>query len=318
MAGRYLKVLIVPVAALVLVASASAASPDVAAMNLQLADVPGAKVAKQQLLTEKGYVAAHYRVFTFAVPSGSARLYQVESETKLASSAATPTAEIARTEKYFRSTARPQGLHCRRRQGPQGEAQGRDGGARCAACRATTRASRCRSASASRACASTRTSSTCVSTASSCSWSRADCARSERAVTAKFASAIAGHIGTELTPITVTPPTITGTAQQGQTLTATPGTWTAPDATFGYQWQRCDAAGANCVAVPGATTSTYAVTAADVGNDAERGRDRDEPLRLGACDLGPDGGRHLADVTATIRATKHTGAPWLRRGRFSG
>ena len=84
-------------------------------------------------------------------------------------------------------------------------------------------------------------------------------------VTAKFASAIAGHIGTELAPITVTPPTITGTAQQGQTLTATPGTWTAPDAIFGYQWQRCDAAGANCVAVPGATTSTYAVTAADAG-----------------------------------------------------
>ncbi|MDX6452889.1 MAG: hypothetical protein QOH16_2938, partial [Gaiellaceae bacterium] len=60
-------------------------------------------------------------------------------------------------------------------------------------------------------------------------------------------------------------PTIAGTPQQGQTLTSTPGKWTAADATLGYQWQRCDAAGANCAAVPGATTSTYAVTTADVG-----------------------------------------------------
>jgi hypothetical protein len=84
-------------------------------------------------------------------------------------------------------------------------------------------------------------------------------------VTAKYAAALAAHIGTELAPIAVSPPTVTGTAQQGQTLTATPGTWTAPDATFGYQWQRCDSAGANCVDVPGATTQTYAVTATDVG-----------------------------------------------------
>lgn len=82
-------------------------------------------------------------------------------------------------------------------------------------------------------------------------------------VTATYASAIAGDIGTELAPIMVTPPTAAGTAQQGQTLTA--GTWTAPDATFGYQWQRCDAAGANCLDIPGATTQTYAVTAADAG-----------------------------------------------------
>jgi hypothetical protein len=77
--------------------------------------------------------------------------------------------------------------------------------------------------------------------------------------------AVAGHIGTQLAPVAVTPPTIGGAAQQGQTLTASPGTWTAPDATFAYQWQRCDATGANCVAVPGATTAMYAVTAADVG-----------------------------------------------------
>ena len=44
-----------------------------------------------------------------------------------------------------------------------------------------------------------------------------------------------------------------------------PGTWTAPDAVFTYQWQHCDAAGAACVDLAGATASTYAVTTADVG-----------------------------------------------------
>ena len=86
-----------------------------------------------------------------------------------------------------------------------------------------------------------------------------------RATTGKYLTAIAAHVGTELAPVATAPPAITGTAQQGQTLTASAGSWTAPDATFGYQWQRCDPAGANCVDVPGATTATYAVTAADVG-----------------------------------------------------
>jgi hypothetical protein len=61
------------------------------------------------------------------------------------------------------------------------------------------------------------------------------------------------------------PPTISGTARNGQTLTAGPGSWTGTQPiAFAYQWQRCDAAGAACVAIA-ATTPTYTVTAADVG-----------------------------------------------------
>ncbi len=68
-------------------------------------------------------------------------------------------------------------------------------------------------------------------------------------------------------PLNTAPPTVTGTARDGQTLTADPGTWTgtAP-ITFDHQWVRCDGAGANCADIAGATDTTYVLTAADVGN----------------------------------------------------
>ena len=59
-------------------------------------------------------------------------------------------------------------------------------------------------------------------------------------------------------------PTITGTVQQGQTLTAGNGTW-SNSPTFTYQWRQCDSGGANCTNIGGATSQTYVPQAADVG-----------------------------------------------------
>jgi hypothetical protein len=59
-------------------------------------------------------------------------------------------------------------------------------------------------------------------------------------------------------------PTILGNALVGETLTATNGSWTSGPTTFAYQWLRCDANGAFCFAVPGATGKTYGVQFADV------------------------------------------------------
>jgi hypothetical protein len=63
-------------------------------------------------------------------------------------------------------------------------------------------------------------------------------------------------------------PGVSGSAQMGQTLTASNGTWTGPLAytTYSYQWQRCDASGANCSAITGQTGHTYGVAGADVGD----------------------------------------------------
>jgi Ig domain of plant-specific actin-binding protein len=63
------------------------------------------------------------------------------------------------------------------------------------------------------------------------------------------------------------PPTISGTAQQGATLTASEGQWSGtPAPTFSYQWQRCNESGGSCDDISGAEQSTYTVAAADVGS----------------------------------------------------
>ena len=62
---------------------------------------------------------------------------------------------------------------------------------------------------------------------------------------------------------------VSGTAQEGQTLTATAGSWSGkPTPTLAYQWQRCDAAG-ECGDIVGATATTYRLTAADVNTTVQ-------------------------------------------------
>ncbi|HET8606867.1 MAG TPA: Ig-like domain-containing protein, partial [Gaiellaceae bacterium] len=63
-----------------------------------------------------------------------------------------------------------------------------------------------------------------------------------------------------------TNPTIAGTATVGSTLTYTGGTYTPAPATTTHQWQRCDASGANCVSIAGATGTTYTLVGADAGS----------------------------------------------------
>jgi aryl-phospho-beta-D-glucosidase BglC (GH1 family) len=58
-------------------------------------------------------------------------------------------------------------------------------------------------------------------------------------------------------------PTITGTPAFGTALTATKGSWTSTPSSATYQWYRCDSLGNSCVAISGATGSSYTVAQAD-------------------------------------------------------
>jgi hypothetical protein len=63
------------------------------------------------------------------------------------------------------------------------------------------------------------------------------------------------------------PPTLNGTAQIGEALATDTGDWQSASAlTFSYQWYRCDSAGANCSAIPGATQESYTATTGDLGS----------------------------------------------------
>jgi hypothetical protein len=61
-------------------------------------------------------------------------------------------------------------------------------------------------------------------------------------------------------------PSIAGAAEEGQTLSVTPGEWSNAPTSLADQWARCNAAGYGCAAVAGATGSTYKLTAADAGS----------------------------------------------------
>ncbi len=66
-------------------------------------------------------------------------------------------------------------------------------------------------------------------------------------------------------PANLAPPTILGTAQAGQRLSANAGTWTGSPQQFAYHWRRCDAGGASCVAIPHARQSHHTLTPDDIG-----------------------------------------------------
>jgi hypothetical protein len=85
------------------------------------------------------------------------------------------------------------------------------------------------------------------------------------AVTVLVVAGLSSAAGTAA-PVNQSPPKISGTAQEGNTLTASSGSWTGSSITYHYQWRRCDKAGNGCANISGADSSTYLLRHADVGN----------------------------------------------------
>jgi hypothetical protein len=75
------------------------------------------------------------------------------------------------------------------------------------------------------------------------------CPSASQCVAVDYAgNVLAGVPGGTPTPVDDAPPTIAGTAVQGQTLTESNGTWVNAPTFYAYQWEDCDARGATCCA----------------------------------------------------------------------
>ncbi len=65
-------------------------------------------------------------------------------------------------------------------------------------------------------------------------------------------------------PVNTAAPAVSGTAQQGQTLAASTGSWSNSPSSYAYQWQDCSSS-SSCSNVSGATSSSYVLQSSDVG-----------------------------------------------------
>ena len=119
-----------------------------------------------------------------------------------------------------------------------------------------------------------------------------------------------GSARSQAAPVNKTEPRISGDAIQGETLTATTGTWRNNPTSFAFQWRRCPPNGgrfdaSNCTTISGATTSSYTVRSADVGRT----------IRVRVTATNADGSATVAsnatDVVASASAPKNTTSPTI-------
>src|SRR5260221_14657920 len=88
-------------------------------------------------------------------------------------------------------------------------------------------------------------------------------------VTVLAVAGLAGAAGTP--PKNTALPTITGTAEQGQTLTGHAGQWTGDQPiSLQWRWKRCNALGPKCANISGATPPAHVVENVDVGTKLRR------------------------------------------------
>jgi RHS repeat-associated protein len=102
-------------------------------------------------------------------------------------------------------------------------------------------------------------------------------------------------------PENTSPPTISGTAEEGQTLTEEHGSWTNEPSSFSYQWEDCNGSGGECEPIEGATSQTYLLAPQDVGHTIR--------MQETASNEAGSGGPATSEATAVVQPTSSEGGP---------
>lgn len=101
-------------------------------------------------------------------------------------------------------------------------------------------------------------------------------------------------------PSNTAPPTVSGTAEVGQTLTSSDGTWSNGPTSFAYQWLRCNTGGNNCADVANGTQKSYTLVGADAGH----------AMRVRVTATNADGSAQAqSDATAAVAPATSSAAP---------
>jgi hypothetical protein len=103
-----------------------------------------------------------------------------------------------------------------------------------------------------------------------------------------------------LPPANAARPSISGTARDGQLLSANNGSWTNSPSSYTYQWQRCASDGGGCGAISGADSQHYTVSSTDVGHRLR--------VRVTASNAGGSG-TATSDATDVVQAASAGNPP---------
>jgi RHS repeat-associated protein len=102
-------------------------------------------------------------------------------------------------------------------------------------------------------------------------------------------------------PENTAPPTISGIAEQGQTLKEEHGSWTNNPTSFIYQWEDCNGSGGECGPIEGATSQSYLLAPQDVGHTIR--------VQETASNEAGSGGPATSEATAVVQPASSEGGP---------